>query len=63
MLCVILRTPRIPPFATSIETVKKLGPGRAYLTHLSHDLPHQETEAMLPKGVHLAYDGLILNAG
>ncbi len=47
---------------TSIETVSKLGPRRAYLTHLSHDLPHAETEAMLPPGVNLAYDGLVLDA-
>ena len=45
----------------SLETVKLLGPRRAYLTHLSHDLPHEETEAMLPPGVFLAYDGLILD--
>ncbi len=45
----------------SLETVKLLGPRRTYLTHLSHDLPHQETEAMLPPGVFLAYDGLVLD--
>ena len=47
---------------TSVETVAKLGPRRAFLTHMSHDLPHAETEAMLPSGVSLAYDGLIIDA-
>ena len=46
----------------SVQTVAKLGPNRAFLTHLSHDLPHAETEAMLPKGIALAYDGLVLHA-
>jgi phosphoribosyl 1,2-cyclic phosphate phosphodiesterase len=45
---------------TSRETIKILDPKRAFLTHLSHDLPHAETEAGLPAGVFLAYDGLVL---
>lgn len=28
------------------------------LTHLSHDLEHEETSALLPPGVELAYDGM-----
>jgi phosphoribosyl 1,2-cyclic phosphate phosphodiesterase len=44
--------------ATSIETVRQLKPKRAYFTHISHDLAHAATEAELPEGVHLAYDGL-----
>jgi phosphoribosyl 1,2-cyclic phosphate phosphodiesterase len=42
----------------SIETVKELKPRRAYFTHICHDLPHEATQAALPAGVHLAYDGL-----
>ena len=35
-----------------------LKPKQTYFTHLCHDLDHDEVEAMLPKGVNLAYDGL-----
>jgi len=47
---------------TSIETARKLAPGRTFLTHMSHDLPHAETEQFLPEGIHLAYDGLVIDA-
>jgi phosphoribosyl 1,2-cyclic phosphate phosphodiesterase len=43
---------------TSIQTVRELAPGRAYFTHMSHDLAHAPTQAELPPGVYLAYDGL-----
>ncbi len=42
----------------SIATARELKPRRTYFTHICHDLPHQATEASLPSGVHLAYDGL-----
>jgi phosphoribosyl 1,2-cyclic phosphate phosphodiesterase len=45
----------------SIETVNELKPRRAYFTHICHDLAHEKTEAALPEGVHLAYDGLELD--
>ncbi len=35
-------------------------PGRTLLTHLCHELGHAETEAGLPEGVRIAYDGLRL---
>jgi phosphoribosyl 1,2-cyclic phosphate phosphodiesterase len=44
--------------ATSVETVRLLKPKRAYFTHISHDLGHAATEAELPEGIHIAYDGL-----
>jgi phosphoribosyl 1,2-cyclic phosphate phosphodiesterase len=31
---------------------------KTYLTHISDYLKHEETEAQLPRNVHLAYDGL-----
>lgn len=43
---------------TSIATAERLRPRRTWFTHICHDLPHAETEAMLPAGVCLAYDGL-----
>ena len=46
--------------AQSLEWVEELKPRRAFFTHISHDLGHARTEATLPAGVHLAYDGLEL---
>jgi phosphoribosyl 1,2-cyclic phosphate phosphodiesterase len=48
--------------AQALETVADLRPRRTFLTHLSHTVGHAETEARLPSGVRLAYDGLILQA-
>ncbi len=44
--------------AQSLATVATLHPQRAFFTHISHDLAHADTQATLPPGVHLAYDGL-----
>ena len=44
--------------ANSLEIVRRLAPARAWFTHISHDLPHEETNARLPANVRLAYDGL-----
>ena len=39
--------------------IRRVGPREAYITHMSHEIGlHAETEATLPPGVHLAYDGL-----
>lgn len=47
--------------AEALEVIGRLRPRRAYLTHLSHSLDHAPTEASLPPGVALAYDGLSLS--
>ena len=44
----------------SISLVEKLKPQRAFFTHMSHDLDHDATNAMLPPNIRLAYDGLQL---
>ncbi len=44
----------------SLQLVERLKPKRAYFTHISHDLPHEETNAALPGNVRLAHDGLKL---
>lgn len=44
----------------ALDVIGRLRPARAYLTHLTHDLDHEATNALLPGGVELAYDGLTL---
>lgn len=44
----------------SLSIVQKLKPKRTFFTHISHDLPHEETNRQLPVGVQLAHDGLKL---
>jgi phosphoribosyl 1,2-cyclic phosphate phosphodiesterase len=45
----------------ALQAIDRLKPKRAYLTHLSHVFDHEIAEATLPRGVHLAYDGLVLD--
>jgi phosphoribosyl 1,2-cyclic phosphate phosphodiesterase len=42
----------------ALETISRVGAKKAYLTHMSHDLDHAETNKILPSHVELAYDGL-----
>ncbi len=44
----------------AIEVIREIGPRRAFLTHLCHDIDHGIVDAELPAGIHLAYDGLRL---
>jgi phosphoribosyl 1,2-cyclic phosphate phosphodiesterase len=44
----------------AVEVVSQLKPRQTYFTHITHDLDHAATNALLPPGVELAYDGLIL---
>ncbi|MCS6978234.1 MAG: MBL fold metallo-hydrolase [Gemmatales bacterium] len=44
----------------ALAVIRELRPRRAYLTHLSHELEHEQTSRELPPGVELAYDGLTL---
>ena len=46
----------------ALEVVARLRPARCYLTHTTHDLEYTATNAVLPPGVELAYDGLTLHA-
>ena len=45
----------------TVEAIARVGPRRAYLTHMNHDLGHAATNARLPAGIELAYDGLVLD--
>lgn len=46
----------------AIEVATAVGAENTYFTHISHQLGlHDEVEATLPEGMHLAYDGLTLH--
>jgi len=47
--------------AEALAVIARLRPRAAYLTHICHDLGHAATEARLPAGVRVAYDGLSLD--
>lgn len=44
----------------TIRTAQKIGAGKTYLIHLTHDYDHDEFNRTLPKGIELAYDGLVV---
>ena len=44
----------------SVRLVERIRPQRAFFTHISHDLGHEETNAALPPHIRLAHDGLKL---
>lgn len=45
----------------AVAMVKELSVPRGYFTHISHQLGlHDVVEAELPDGIHLAYDGLVV---
>jgi phosphoribosyl 1,2-cyclic phosphate phosphodiesterase len=45
----------------AVEAARAIGARRTFFTHMAHDLGHAETNARLPAGVQLAYDGLVLD--
>lgn len=42
----------------AIDFARQIGAERVWLTHLSHELEHEQTNAYLPANISLAYDGL-----
>lgn len=42
----------------ALEQIDRIRPGRAYLTHIAHDISHADLEPRLPEHVFLAFDGL-----
>ena len=42
----------------AVEVIERVRPRRAFLTHVSHRLDYEATNARLPDNVELAYDGL-----
>jgi phosphoribosyl 1,2-cyclic phosphate phosphodiesterase len=46
--------------ATALEWIRQVGPERAVLTNLHHDLDYEALRAELPKDVEPAYDGMTI---
>lgn len=44
----------------AVSIAQQVRPRHTYFVHMAHDLPHEETQASLPDGMFLAYDGLEL---
>jgi phosphoribosyl 1,2-cyclic phosphate phosphodiesterase len=42
----------------AVELATKIGAKRTFFTHISHDLPYEATNAELPAGMELAWDGM-----
>jgi len=45
----------------AVDVTRRIAPRRACFTHMCHNLRHAETCAKLPRGMELAYDGLVVN--
>lgn len=47
----------------AVEMARRIGARRTWFTHIAHALKHAETDAELPEGMALAYDGLVIGSG
>ncbi len=45
----------------SLGLLKRIDAGQSYITHLCHDLEHEETQKSLPDGCFVPYDGLVVS--
>lgn len=45
----------------AVAAATRAGARRTCFTHMCHDLAHEATNARLPAGMELAYDGLVMN--
>ena len=63
VLNALRREPHVSHFTLNeaLEILEKIGPEKAYLTHISHQLgKHVDVEAELPAHIRCAYDELVL---
>ena len=65
--CLIINALRIKSHNThqnleqAIESARRIGAKQAYFVHMSHQMGlHEKVDALLPEGINLAYDGLVI---
>jgi phosphoribosyl 1,2-cyclic phosphate phosphodiesterase len=46
--------------AQSLEWIARVGPARAVLTHMNHQIDYQDLKSRCPPGIEPAYDGMVL---
>lgn len=42
----------------AVDFAERVKPEKTYFTHIAHEIDHEKTNALLPEGIQLAYDGL-----
>jgi phosphoribosyl 1,2-cyclic phosphate phosphodiesterase len=47
-------------FSEAVEVVRAVQPRRAYLVHLSHETSHVDAAKLLPEGIEIAWDGMVI---
>jgi phosphoribosyl 1,2-cyclic phosphate phosphodiesterase len=50
-------------FSEAVDVIQTVRPRRAYLVHLSHETSHAAAEKLVPAGVEIAWDGLVVATG
>ncbi|MBM4158514.1 MAG: MBL fold metallo-hydrolase [Ignavibacteria bacterium] len=45
----------------AVNNARRINAEMTYLTHMTHDIPHNKTNKILPQNIRLSYDGLIIN--
>ena len=46
--------------AQTLEWIERVGPARALLTHMNHELDYEDLKSRCPAGVDPAYDGMVI---
>jgi phosphoribosyl 1,2-cyclic phosphate phosphodiesterase len=50
-------------FDEAVAAVRRIGAENTYFIHMTHNILHARDEPELPKGIRLAYDGMVLEVG
>ena len=47
-------------FSEAVDVIQAVRPRRAYLVHLSHETSHVDAEKLLPDGIEVGWDGMVI---